>query len=42
VATQGEHATVKGAPKLDGRDWRALMNYFGEYITESRLRLEAH
>jgi hypothetical protein len=35
VATQGEHSTVKGAPKLGDRDWRALMSYFGEYKTES-------
>lgn len=36
VATQGEHTTVKGAPKLDSRDWRALMAYFGEYKAESQ------
>jgi hypothetical protein len=35
VATQGEHSTVKGAPKLGDRDWRALMSYFGEYKAEA-------
>src|SRR5262249_22116983 len=34
VATQGEHATVKGTSKLIGRDWRALMSYFGEFRSE--------
>jgi hypothetical protein len=32
VASRAEHA--KGAPKLDARDWRALLSYFAEYRAE--------
>jgi hypothetical protein len=35
LATQGQHSTVKGVPSLEAKQWRALINYFEAYKSES-------
>ncbi|HUP58189.1 MAG TPA: cytochrome c [Bdellovibrionota bacterium] len=35
LATQGQHATVKGVPQLEAKQWRALINYFEAFRSET-------